>query len=559
MTPTLRPIVFVTLFGVLSLGFAGDVHAQDHGGHDTRGRTLNAGAHTASVGSVSFKNSGATAAQKPFQLGVALLHNFEYEESAEAFCVAQQKDPALAMAYWMEALTYIHTTWSTEDVAAARAALTRLGATPEARLARARTPRERAYGAAVEALVADNSDERSRVTAYADSLAALERAYPGDLEAKAFASIARVAANYRFPNPDRAQQRASELAAAELADTVYRQSPLHPGGAHYAIHAFDSPDLAVRGLAAARAYARIAPDAEHALHMPSHIFVQLGMWKDASQSDERAYASSRRGGALGSMHSLNWLQYAYTQQGRFRDARALLDSARATLPPPRPSTDGPDERYAESQLAFRYAMETGDWIGMAPHLTADTLPIVTTSMRDQGMARFNRYQGAVVAVLARSDTIPARVMADRFRKLASSAPPTRARWIPLGLADQLDGLIAQVRGDTAAAIRSFERASASEDSVPPVGPPSALVARELLGNALLVQGHAKEAAVSFGASLIAHQNRAQSLLGLARAQRAMGDEPAARATYRKLAPLWVRADPGTPGLDEVHAVSRSKD
>jgi hypothetical protein len=145
MTPTLRPIVFVTLFGVLSLGFAGDVHAQDHGGHDTRGRTLNAGAHTPSFGSVSFKNSGATAAQKPFQLGVALLHNFEYEESAEAFCVAQQKDPALAMAYWMEALTYIHTTWSTEDVAAARASRASGVAPMRVRAARANATRARVW------------------------------------------------------------------------------------------------------------------------------------------------------------------------------------------------------------------------------------------------------------------------------------------------------------------------------------------------------------------------------------------------------------------------------
>src|SRR5262245_21773121 len=142
-----------------------------------------------SIGEVNFPNSGATAAQEPFLRGLALLHSFEYERAADAFHEAQRADKSFAMAYWAEALTYSHLLWGEDDPATAREALSRLGATTEARLALAGTTRERQYGAAIEAFFADTTvAERSR--AFADSMKRISAQYPDDVDAAAFTSLA---------------------------------------------------------------------------------------------------------------------------------------------------------------------------------------------------------------------------------------------------------------------------------------------------------------------------------------------------------------------------------
>ena len=268
----------------------------------------------AGLGLVAFANSGNAAAQAPFLRGLALLHSFEYDQAGEAFRAAQQADAGFAMAFWGEALTYAHLLWGEDDMVAARAALTRLADGREARLAKAATARERAYGAAIEALVGDG-DVPARVRAFTAAMRGLTTAHPDDLDGAAFTALALLFGYYAGDLPPD-QRRAAREEAITVAQRVFAASPQHPGGAHYLIHAADDPEFAPRGLDAARRYAAIAPDSEHALHMPSHIFVQLGLWADAITANERAWAASRQdvaarklSGADLSFHSLEWLQY----------------------------------------------------------------------------------------------------------------------------------------------------------------------------------------------------------------------------------------------------------
>ena len=280
-------------------------------------------AHSHALGSVDFKNSGNDAAQPAFQRGVALLHSFEYEDAAEAFREAQKADASLALAYWLEALTYSHVLWAEEKLEASRAVLNRLAPTAEARLAKAKTERERGFGAAVEAFYAD-AGLPIRAAAFADAMTSLATRFPDDHEAAAFASLANMMAFFTSPAAQRVKYNQP---VQQHALRVFRANSQHPGAAHYLIHFVDmNPRAAADALEFARAYDKIAPDAEHALHMPSHVFLPLGLWEDVVRSNERAWAAARRENlaknaspADNSWHSLDWLHYAYLQLGR--DAR----------------------------------------------------------------------------------------------------------------------------------------------------------------------------------------------------------------------------------------------
>ncbi|HKG95370.1 MAG TPA: hypothetical protein VKA84_25850, partial [Gemmatimonadaceae bacterium] len=355
----------IALVGATTLG------AQDHQHGGAGGRS--GIPDTAGLGEVSFPNSGAAAAQGPFLRGLALLHNFEYEDAADAFQDAERRDPAFALAFWMEALTYRHGVWGTEDLESARGALARLGPDAEARLARARTPRERAFGATVEALFAQ-APEPQRVRAWADSLRRLAAAEPDDPEWATFAAIAIMDSFRWLRGLERARARDE---SAALAQRAFEAHPRHPGAAHFVIHANDDPVHAPLAERAARAYAQIAPSTDHALHMPSHIFVQLGAWDDAVAANERSWAASRAWvsrrqapNAHNSWHTLSWLQYAYLQQGRMRAARALIDTARALLGARSDTIRGIDVRFAVAELEFMYGANGGSWSGTPPAIVA---------------------------------------------------------------------------------------------------------------------------------------------------------------------------------------------
>ena len=378
------------------------------------------GADASRLGTVAFANSGADAAQAPFLRGLALLHSFEYDEAAEAFRAAQTADPGFAMAFWGEAVTYSHLLWGEDDVEAARRVLNRLAPSRDARLARAKTAREQAYGAAVEALFADG-DLSMRVRGFADAMRAVTARYPDDIDAAAFTSLALMfAANVGQLPPD--QRRVARDDAITFAQRVFAAEPSHPGGVHYLIHATDDPEMAPRGLEAARRYAEIAPEAEHALHMPSHIFVQLGLWSDAVASDERAFAASRAEVAARklsnadlSFHSLQWLQYAYLQSGRYRASRGTIDTAREVLAGVDLSVPTyTDARYTIGWLTFQHAAIDGRLVrgGLRPSERGEA-----AANRGVGSRTVVHHDGVVSGGDRRGDV---RSRGDRDRGLAEA-------------------------------------------------------------------------------------------------------------------------------------------
>ena len=468
-------------------------------------------AHTPALGTVVFPNSGNASAQEPFIRGVAFLHSFEYRRAGDAFEEARRADPAFALAYWMGALTNSSMLWQIEDLPGARAVLAKLGPTPAARLARARTTRERMFGAAVEAYFAD-VPRAQRIRAYADSLCRLAQMDTTDNEAAAFAAHALL---LRTQVADGDAQRDSLVREGiALAQRVVATNPKHPGATHYLIHLYDSPSMAAQGLAAARAYDMLAPDAEHALHMPSHIYLQLGLWDDVVKSNERAWAASRAAAAP-DWHALSWLQYGYLQQGRVDAARGLIDTAR------RLSGDAPagyvDARIVLPRLEFQYAAETGRW-GEIPVSRPRYATAEATSDRDRVFRTIETYWLAVDAA-QRNDTSALASAAALWRALADSLRANE-RYLPgrAAIALQLDAFVARARGDRARYLASLNAAADNERAMPPfVGPPERLLSLELLAKELLADGRPADAARAYEDVLRKCPNRTQAVLGLAKA------------------------------------------
>lgn len=503
--------------------------------------------HAPMIGSVDFRNSGNKAAQVPLQQGVAWLHNFKYNEAADAFRAAERADQSLAVAYWLEALSYSHVMWSVEYLEQSRTALARLAPTPQLRLAKAKTPRERAFGAAVEAFYA-NAPLSVRAKAYSDSLQTLVAQDTTDLEMAAFASHGAMMAWTSAPPEER-----SKLAALSrgLALRVYNANPNHPGAAHYLTHAADmDPSAAAELLPFARAYDKIAPDADHALHMPSHVYLPVGLWREVSSANERAWAATRaevkrERAPLSSLswHSLEWLQYAYLQEGRWSAARAIVDTARTLLNGATIAPGNADARFAVSVLAFAYGRESGDWSAWpasAPSVSA-VFALPTPSMRAWQMTMTNAYQTAVAAISKSGDKAQAQTTAKRFREIADTLAPGPSQRGARRLADQLDALVARADGDLPRAITILKTSAQTEQQLAST-PPTSIPTHELLGDVLLQANQPRDAAAAYRSALNARPNRSRALLGLARSLTAAGDRAAADSAYERLRDNWRRAD-----------------
>jgi tetratricopeptide (TPR) repeat protein len=482
-------------------------------------------AHVHALGSVEFRNSGNAASQPAFQRGVALLHSFEYDDAAEAFREAQKADASLAPAYWLEALTYSHVLWAEEKLEASRAALNRLAPTAEARLAKAKTEYERAFGAAVEAFFAD-AGLPIRAAAFAEAMTSLATRFPGDHEAAAFASLANMTAFFASPAAERAKYNRP---VQRYALRVFRANPQHPGAAHYLIHYVDmNPRAAADALEFARAYDKIAPDAEHALHMPSHVFLPLGLWEDVVASNERAWAAARRENlakhaspADNGWHSLDWLHYAYLQVGRTRDALALIDTASTILHGATIPDDNPDARNIVGWLAFRQGLETGKWDaypGGFPTVDA-AMKQPRPTPRAAGMATSAAYESAVVSLRGQNDPGPARKVVAAFRADAESLAADAPRRAGLErLATQLEAMLAHHDGNTDRAITLLRELAPLEPNNASL-PPRTIPSYELLGDYLLAAGRKAEAADAYQKALELRPNRSLAKRGLEAARK----------------------------------------
>ena len=551
------PFTLLTLCVAFLLASSSPYPGGQHEGHANSGPPLR-------LGKVTFPNSGARAAQEPFLRGIALLHSYEYADARVAFQQAERADPAFALAYWCEAFTHSQFDWGIEDLPSAQAAIARLAPTRDARLAKAGNARERAFGAAVESFLDGSGSLFERGRAFGAAMAAWSTEAPSDVEAAAFAARGALYTLRYAPPAERVEDTERAIA---LAERVVAANPEHPGGIHYLIHATDSPRFAARGLAAARIYDKLAPDADHALHMPSHIYLQLGMWPEVSASNERAWAASRAWVARGKhgltelgWHSLEWLEYGYLQEGRYREARALVATARQILA--RASAEmlagKPDVRYAAEMLAFEYGVETNDWAlfsatpADAPALAA--LAVGAPSLRERQQATAASYH-LVAAALGRHDVDGAGKRLEALRSAAESLPAGDPRRAPADQScAQLDALVAGARGDRAAAVDQLTRLSAAarDASLMPVGPSLTQPLTEVLAASLFDAGRFAEAAAAYERALVERPNRSAALLGLARARTAAGDPAGASAASARLTANWKRADPEVKA--QIHAL-----
>ena len=500
-------------------------------------------AQESQLGRVDFPTSGSPQAQAHFLRGLAALHSFWYEEAADAFREATRIDPDFMMGYWGEAMTFNHPLWSEQDLTAARAVLAKIKDTPKL------SERERAYLSAVKVLFGDG-DKRARDTAYSAAMEKVYRAYPDDLDAAAFYSLSLLGLTSPVDKSYRLHAKAGAIALE-----VYQKNPNHPGAAHYIIHAFDDPDHAIIALPAARRYASIAPEAHHARHMPSHIFLQLGMWPEAAASNEAAWASSdawmkRKNLSVNvrDYHSLHWLMYAYLQQGRYQKAEELLKLMKKVM-----SESTYDNKlrpgYYENNwanMASAFVVETERW-GLASELFPANNSAASASAGTNGS---HGSHDATVRTSMASQNLPIFI-----RGLASAVNGSSSEVNSISPVNRLEvqALAASMKKDNAAAIETMKAAtSLEEQGGAPYGPPGLIKpSHELFGEILLRAGQPKEAAEKFQMALLRQPNRARSLLGLARAAAQSGDTETARATYAKFLDQWKDADANLPELREA--------
>ncbi|MGH9841851.1 MAG: tetratricopeptide repeat protein [Blastocatellia bacterium] len=527
--------------------------------------TVTTFAQSSQLGTINFATSGSPQAQAHFLRGVAAMHSFWYEEALEAFKESTRADPAFAMGYWGEAMTYNHPIWLQQDAEPARRALAQIKDTTKL------TSRERAFVEAARILYGEG-DKLVRDLAYAAAMEKMYREHPDDLEVATFYSLSLLG-TVRPGDKGFARQ----VKAGAVALEVYQKNPNHPGAAHFVIHAFDDPEHAILALPAAFRYAQIAPAASHARHMPSHIFLQLGMWAEAAASNETAWKvsddwvkSKNLARSLRDYHSNHWLTYIYCQQGRFTSAEGRINFLRQTMKDHgRESVRWYDDTVAafivESQrwdLAAKLFEPSpapsagGDHSSHASHGAAPVAnqkpaaaqTMVPNTRRGMSLPLFVRALAAASAGSPDAEKLLTEMRANRGQSNdAYGAKILEIREL------EIVALIAASKKNFDEAITAMKRATQLEEEMsPPSGPPTLIKpSHELFGEILLGAGKPQEASKQFATALARQPNRARSLLGSARAAAQSGAKTTAVEIYTKLLGIWKQADANLPEMREA--------
>jgi hypothetical protein len=465
------------------------------------------------LGTVSFPTSCAPRVAHDFERSVALLHSFAYGAAEQSFRKVAVADPHCAMARWGMAMSYYHQLWSPpgpKDLQDGRTAI------DEALHLQGGSQREQQFIAAAAAYYKDSDklSPQTRAKAYSEAMSELARSNPKDTEVQVFYALSLIATA-----PPEDGTHANQKRAAAILEPVYRSQPDHPGAAHYLIHAYDSAELAPRGLAAARAYSKIAPSAPHALHMPSHIFTRLGLWDDSIASNLAARAAAQTLGDQGEeLHAMDYLTYAYLQRGRMSDAERVVGELHGMGAL---AASGSDFKvgYAATAMPVRLAMERHAWNdavelqpipGSAPHVAA-----IVFWARAVANARAGRPQSA--------DSDIANIQACQ-EQLQAAGDAYWATQVAV-LHQEAKAWQLAAAGNAAESAQLLRLAADQEDAVEklPVTPGPVVPAREQLGELLLEQGHSKEALREFKTALVAAPGRRGALSGGAKAADLAGD------------------------------------
>ncbi len=528
---TVAPLFAVPML-VLVLAFAGCVVSVDTESPAEPGEASDFDA-SVDVGSIDFPTSAGSEAQKHFIRGVAILHSFGYAQAREQFHAAQELEPDFALAYWGETLTYNHPLLPERDLESPREALARLGETREQRAAKAATERERGFLNAIEELFGEGELAERRI-AYMEAMRTLHESHPADDEVAAFYALSLLQA----VGPLGDETFRLNVLAGSIALGVFERNPDHPGAAHYIIHAFDDPVHAPLALPAAHRFAEIAAAVSHARHMPSHIFIQRGMWDRVSKSNDSAYAAAVAlwdpGERVSDMvHALDWGQYGDLQRGDYAKARAWIDELDDLV---ERTGDTGRGKNTVPLVRARYIVETEQW--ETREITDDT---GTAELLATGLSAVHTGD----LDLAREAA--ARLEKAGERETRDSSTFQRGSEPAQVMHHEVAALVRLAEGDTEGALGLFEDGLAIASTMgPPRGAASPIKPiRELYGETLLQLERPADAVAQFEDQLLQTPNRPRSLLGLARAQAAAGDAAAAADAYGKLLEAWDGADEPT--------------
>ena len=493
------------------------------------------------LGTVHFATSCNADAQKLFDRAMLYQHSFWYRASHKVFDDVLKADPECGIAYWGTALSLLlnpHAPPPAKNLAEGAAAIAK------GKVVGAKTQRERDYIDALGLMYADYDkvDHRTRIVAYAKAMEQLAQRYPQDDEAQIHYALAL---NTSASPADKTY--ANQLKGATILEPIALRQPQHPGVAHYLIHLYDYPPIAEKGLEAARRYAKIAPAAAHAQHMPSHIFTRVGYWRDSISSNLEASRVAKADKESGDqLHAMDYLVYAYLQLGQDQKARETIDEMNSVAGINENFIPGP---YSLAASPARYAIERGDWKA-ASELQVRPSPL----MHVQAMTHFARALGAARSGnpdAAKADIAKLGELRDKLRDAKD------AYW-----SGQVD-IQAQVasawvfyaEGKYDDALKTMSAAADAEDKTEkhPVTPGVPKPARELYGDMLLQRGMPKEALAAFEATLKKEPNRLGAYMGAAKAAEQSKDNARARDYYEKIVAMTDGADQTRTELADARA------
>ena len=478
------------------------------------------------LGEVRFEVSGSPEAKVAFEKGLLLLHSFEYQDAREAFQQARELDPEMPMAYWGEAMTHNHPLWSEQDYEDGVAVLEQLD---EFDYKSKSSPLEQDLLAGVKILYKAKTEKKDRDLEYAAHMAELHEKYPNSQEVAAFYALSLLATAVSE------RDVATFEKGAKIVEGVLAENPNHPGALHYLIHSYDDPGHANLALAAARSYSQVAPDASHALHMPSHIFVAMGMWDDVIASNIDSYQASLNrmeakdlsNNARG-YHAFHWLQYGYLQTDQNKKAEEMTWQMKQY------SEETPSIR-ARTHMVFlkgTYLTETGLWDDPIADIEVDmadlNISIQSQYYTLEGMKAYSAQNKAVLDSIIKFQE--AELQRGKF--LATNGPAKLCSGVSRSdvthgdLAEvevrikQLQALQADLNGDMESADALFKEAVALEEALSySYGPPHIQKpSNELYANWLLGQSRMEEANVYYGRALKRGPKRRIPTLGMERTQ-----------------------------------------
>ncbi|NIS61982.1 MAG: hypothetical protein GTO13_15195 [Proteobacteria bacterium] len=475
-----------------------------------------------------------------------------YAGARRVFEAVREAEPDCALAYWGIAMTYVHPLWPdtpTEEELKLGLDLLKLAKTRGQK-----TERERAYIAALEAYYENalERDERARLASFDQAWEKVHREFPDDLEAASFYALAHLAT---AKSKDKSYRTQKEVGA--IVEKVLAQIPDHPGAHHYIIHAYDFPGLADRALEVARNYGKLAPEVPHALHMPTHIFTRLGLWQESIDWNRRSAAAAWKNRVDGAIslhypHALDYLAYAYLQQGQDEKAKEVMETT-LSLSDPFHDLNAASSAYALAAIPARWNLERQQW-GAAANLKPREPASFHWGDRFAAYEAITHFARALGAA-RNGNATAARSALRELETLHDIVAQKSAYWANQIKIQQLSARawLALEQRNQVEALRLMQLAAGLEASTEkhPTTPGEVLPARELLGDMLLELERPEDALAEYEAALKRSPNRFNSLYGAGRAAELAGDEKKARAYYQKLLEVAAQADTVRPRLQHA--------